>query len=537
MASPESLLRAAVACGLLDDAELHQLRREAGQQGRPLLPWVSFRRRLPQRAFYRALAESRGLPFLASSELASCQDLKTVLLPARRLLERGGLLPVREDSDGLLVACSDPDARAGFDTLRRALGRPLRPAIAEPRALELARSRLWGTSLPASIDAVHYFDELLAEAWNACASDIHISGQPDGWRVRMRIDGRLQEYAAQLPEALGLALISRVKVLAGLDIAEKRQPQDGGFSFPLPAGDGLKIDLRLATAPTRFGERATLRLLGVASAALELRELGLEADGLTALADFLARPAGLFLLTGPTGSGKTTTLYAAIRALLSSEINVMTVEDPVESILPGASQLQVDQAGKLSFAGALRSILRHDPDVIMVGEIRDRETAEIALKSALTGHAVLSSLHTNSALGSVTRLRDLGLDSPLIAATLALAIAQRLVRRLCLRCRQPRPFDAMVGRCLQWTAATAPELYAPGGCAHCLGSGYSGRVGLFELLQATPELRSAIARGEPETALAPLAQAAGLVPLRERACQSVLAGTTSFTEALQCGVL
>ena len=308
-------------------------------------------------------------------------------------------------------------------------------------------------------DPVQLVDRVLRAGLFAHASDVHLDPEADSTRVRFRIDGALEEVL-RIPAAATAGVTSRLKVLAKLDIAERRAPQDGGFMWRLPgagAAGATPLDVRMATLPTRHGERVTLRLLEAGGRRLTLGEIGMEGEELKAFTEVLKRPHGLVLLTGPTGSGKTTTLYAAIGELLKGEAkNIITVEDPIEYEVPGIAQAEVDSSDKVNFAKALKSLLRHDPDVVMIGEIRDSQSLDAAVKASLTGHLVLSTLHTNDAKSSVTRLVDMGLDAKLVPAVLRLAVAQRLVRRTCRECG---------GK----------------GCVNCAGRGYAGRIGIFEV--------------------------------------------------------
>lgn len=315
-------------------------------------------------------------------------------------------------------------------------------------------------------DSVRLVDRILRAGLLMHASDVHFDPMRDAVRVRFRIDGLLEDVL-HIPAAVAPAVTSRLKVLASLDIAERRAPQDGGFSWRMPGGGASinPLDVRMATLPVRYGERVTLRLLETGGRRLALDDLGMNARDRAVFERTLANPQGLLLLTGPTGSGKTTTLYAAIKKLLDgTPKNILTVEDPVEYEIPGVAQAEVDPSDKVNFAKALKSLLRHDPDVVMIGEIRDAASLDAAVKAALTGHLVLSTLHTGSAKATLTRLVDMGLDAPLASATLHLAVAQRLVRRLCLSCREQGARG--------WTAK---------GCPACGGRGYRGRIGLFEL--------------------------------------------------------
>lgn len=344
-------------------------------------------------------------------------------------------------------------------------------------------------------DPVMLADRILRAGLFLHASDVHLDPMREYLRVRLRIDGELEEVL-RIPTAMQSALTSRLKVLAGLDIAERRAPQDGGFSWRLPGGVASSstppLDVRMATLPVRHGERITLRLLEAGGKRLGIDELGMSQADREVFDAVLRRPHGLVLLTGPTGSGKTTTLYAAINELLrlGDAKNIITVEDPVEYEIPGVAQAEVDGADKVNFSKALKSILRHDPDVVMIGEIRDADSLDAAVKAALTGHLVLSTLHTNDAPSCVTRLVDMGLDEKLVPATLRLAVAQRLVRRLCTACGGAAGSD----------------------CDVCGGRGFSGRIGVFEFY--TPEK--------------------GLVrTMREDAMDKVSQGVTTLSEVVR----
>lgn len=325
-------------------------------------------------------------------------------------------------------------------------------------------------------DSVRLVDRILRAGLLMQASDVHFDPMPTGVRVRFRVDGILEEVL-QIPLSMASAVTSRLKVLSSLDIAERRAPQDGGFSWRMPGASLAPLDVRTATLPVRHGERITLRLLEAGGRRLALGDLGMNGSDRRVFEKTLSNPQGLLLLTGPTGSGKTTTLYAAINHLLQlSPKNILTVEDPVEYEIPGVAQAEVDSSDKVNFTKALKSLLRHDPDVVMIGEIRDAASLDAAVKASLTGHLVLSTLHSNSAKASLTRLVDMGLDAPLASATLHLAVAQRLVRRLCPACRVKGESG--------WTAK---------GCPECAQRGYKGRIGLFELYSPSAGVETSMA--------------------------------------------
>jgi general secretion pathway protein E len=378
-------------------------------------------------------------------------------------------------------------------------------------------------------DAVALCDEFLQAAILRGASDIHVVPAARGLAVQLRVDGELENYR-ELPAACHSAVTSRLKVLAGLDIAEKRAAQDGRITSQFGARS-RKVDIRVATLPTRYGERITLRLLTPHDSKISLAGLGMRDCSLAAFSEATARPHGLVLLTGPTGSGKSTTLYVAIEQLLESRGgNVITIEDPVEYEIAGASQVEVDSADKVNFSKALRSVLRHDPDVVMIGEIRDAETASIAVKASLTGHLVFSTLHTNTAAGVVTRLIDMGVEPFLIAATLRMSVAQRLVRRLCPHCRRQRALTEIEALTLKQPDMVGQTVFDPVGCVYCAGRGFSGRIGLFEMLSSNEALAKKIAEGASEDDLIADARQRELPLLLEDGLAKVLDGTTTVHE-------
>jgi type IV pilus assembly protein PilB len=401
-------------------------------------------------------------------------------------------------------------------------------AVAEPEGLATLLLRLRGkeAGVGAEIeDPVRLFERVVREAFLRRASDIHIEPVKDGARLRLRVDGRLEIIGAPLTKELGDSLVSRVKVLSGMDIAETRTPQDGGLIYPVENGDA--IEMRVASAPVKFGERLTLRVMKSDPNRQKLDALGLAPVMVARLREALGHPHGMVLVTGPTGSGKSTTLYCALRELDADSLNILTAEDPIEQLIPGVSQVQVNS--KIGFAGALRSFLRHDPDVILVGEIRDLDTADVALKAATTGHMVLSTLHTNSAPGAITRLVDIGCERFMLGATLRGILAQRLVRMLCPHCRRKQEADAETRRLLRQADDTPLTIWEPAGCPRCLGSGYRGRIGLYEALWVDADVAAAIASGVGERELA--RQARDYWPLADDARDKVLGGLTSFAEA------
>jgi type IV pilus assembly protein PilB len=369
---------------------------------------------------------------------------------------------------------------------------------------------------------------VLSEALRANASDIHIEAAEHEIRIRLRVDGVLRDFL-QAPGWLHSGLTSRLKVLGKLDIAEKRLPQDGRFKVHFR---GKVTDVRLSTLPTQFGEKAVLRLLGSSEGIPTPDQLGVPAAQLEAMKEAVAQPQGMVIVTGPTGSGKTTTLYSLLNYRRSSEVSIVTVEDPIEYHLVGANQVQVNTKVGLSFASCLRSILRQDPDVVLLGEIRDRETAEIAFHAAMTGHLVLTSLHTNSSVATVLRLLDLGVDPFVISSTVTMVVAQRLARTICTACREPHVPSPHLLRRLRWDD---PDfIFTRGrGCRACHGSGFKGRTGIYEILQMTPVVREAVSRRASEVEILKAARGSGFVTLIGDAHEKIRSGLTTPEEIVR----
>ena len=496
-----ALIDAGVQAGIVDQARLDALRLQARRERIRLVEAVARAGRFPEAALYQALADQRNMPFFQAHDLKP--DRPALAQLPTKMLQRQPMLPVRKH-ERLYLVVADPDAGPLLETAQRASGETMELALTAPETLNAAIRRYLDELHPdaerqevvGDSDAVGLLDEIMKDAYLRRASDVHFEPERHGLRVRLRVDGYLQDYLKPLSHAEGEAVITRLKVLAGLDIAEQRMAQDGGMSYQIQHWDVPATDIRVATIPTRWGERVTLRLLGQGSDGLDLPELGMPESILKKFRDVINMPDGILLVTGPTGSGKSTTLYAALRELDSDIQNILTVEDPVEQVIEGISQVQVNV--KVGFAQALRAFLRHDPDVILVGEIRDLETAETALKAAMTGHLVLSTLHTNDAVGAITRLVDIGSPHYLVGSTVKGIIAQRLVRRLCPHCKVEREATAEEMIYLEPEAEHAWVVHESRGCPSCLGSGYLGRIGIYEALWIDRPLRDKIAAGASE---------------------------------------
>jgi len=462
------------------------------------------------------------------------------------------VLPLTVREGVLRVAVADPVDVVALDDLRmRAQGLRLEVVVAAESQLRDKIAELWSqvvtedalekfvselsvdeeVNLEAGDDegAVAAVQQILSAAVRAGASDVHIEPMRDGVRVRVRIDGTLRPLMS-LPRSGHSSIVARTKIVSGLDIVERRVPQDGRARLRV---DGRDRNLRVSTLPTMHGEKIVVRLLSDQASLPSLTDLGMGLDQELILQNALHLPQGLVLITGPTGSGKSTTLYAAIRQMVNDERNLITLEDPVEIELPGVAQVQVSDKTGMTFAAGLRSALRQDPDVIMVGEIRDQITAELAVRAALTGHLVLSTLHTNDSASAVIRLVEMGVPNYLVASSLTLSMAQRLVRKPCTECVVRMPADLDTRRRLGMTDGEAAACMAPVGCRSCGMSGYSGRIGLYEMLPITRGVRAALMAGAGETAIASAAMSDGFRSLQRLGVEAAVAGLTTPAELLR----
>lgn len=462
---------------------------------------------------------------------------------------RYGVLPVAFTESTVTIATPAPFDHECEQALAFATGRRVRTVLASPLSVARGLDELYaaaspwsavgaaesrhtigtaaGAEPPAEGAIVALVDSLIADGIAARASDIHLEREENAVAVRHRVDGVLRAVRTLEPET-GLPLVSRIKIMAGLDIADRLRPQDGRLTVTVGAG---QVDLRVSTLPAAHGEKVVLRILDARAGAGTLETLGLPAGALARLTRVLDAREGLVLVTGPTGSGKTTTLYAALRSILRRGLNVVTVEDPVEYRLPGIVQVQVSVRTGLTFAAALRSILRQDPDVILVGEIRDAETATIAVQAALTGHLVLSTLHTIDAAGAVARLDDLGVDRYKTAASLRGIVAQRLLRRLCVTCRSLDDED--LGPAMARYASQLPARWHERGCRACGGTGFRGRLAALEILECSAVVERTIAQGAPAAEVAHAAHASGMQRLWDAGIEQVAVGATSTSELLR----
>jgi type IV pilus assembly protein PilB len=486
-------------------------------------------------------------------------DPDAARLVPEEFARRHVVLPIRRENGHLAVAMTDPHDLPLVNDLRLLTGLQITPYLAgradilanlsrvnsmRPRIQEAARtlqesrplaevSRITAlelSSITATSPAVEIVNLMITQGLRDRASDIHIEPQNDHLRIRFRVDGVLQDVA-HLPPATGAALASRIKIMADMNIVERRRAQDGQISLTV---DGRSLDIRVATIETVWGEKLVLRLLDRGRSLITLKQLGFSHDAYKAFHTMLHAPYGMIIVSGPTGSGKTTTLYASINELDQQVRNIMTIEDPVEYMFDNINQSQINKLADITFANGLRAILRQDPDIILVGEIRDRETAEIAVQSALTGHLVLSSLHATDAVGALLRFIDMGIEGFLIASSVVAIVAQRLVRKVCDGCKvahvptlEEAEFAASIGR------AVPDVLYTGQGCGRCNHTGYYDRIGVFEVLTMSDDLKRLVINKASHKEILSAATANGMVPLRVDAWERVAAGTTSVSEVLR----
>ena len=471
-----------------------------------------------------------------------------------RFLQASTALVFDEDEDRMSLVMADPQDQYVLKALRLFSGKNVVPHIGIPSDIEAGLAQLFENSDEAAADGeltdrfmddvehlkelageapvIRLVNQLIQNAAEAGASDIHIEPFEDLLKVRYRVDGLLREVEAP-PTQSAAAVISRVKIMANMNIAERRLAQDGRFKQRVR---GKEFDFRISTVPTMYGESVVLRLLKRDEVELDFGPLGFSPEQADAMRDILAQPHGILLVTGPTGSGKSTTLYAALRHLNKPERMIITVEDPVEYNIHGVNQMQVKPQIGLTFANALRSIVRQDPDVIMIGEMRDSETAQIAVQSALTGHLVLSTLHTNDAPGSVMRLLDMGIPDYLLTSAVNAIQAQRLVRKLCMDCREPyRPIDEVINRwqLQRFGDPVSMTLHRAVGCTSCGGTGYVGRSAILEILSFTETIKQLVLKRSDTSKIAAAAIDEGMVPMRDDGLQKVVAGQTTLEEVLR----
>ena len=544
--------------GKLDAAGLDRalrLQQDSGEKLGVLLVTLGV---VAQRDVSEALAEQLGLPLVEAASYPELPILEERV--SARFLRESRALPLAEDESELALAMADPTDEYTVNAFEMVTGRKVRPQVAIPTELDAALERLYGAGksalgqilgdveqrddlafdadiqqlkdLASEAPVIRMVSLIITNALDTRASDIHIEPFENRLIVRYRIDGVLHEVESP-PRRLSAAVISRIKIMANLDIAERRLPQDGRIRLRV---QGKEIDLRVSTVPTMHGESVVMRILDKGGVALDFKRLGFEEDTLKKFLDVLLEPHGILLVTGPTGSGKTTTLYTALDRLNQPDVKILTVEDPVEYQMAGINQIQVKPQIDLTFANALRSIVRQDPDVIMIGEIRDLETAQIAVQSALTGHLVLSTVHTNDAASTVNRLLDMGVEDYLLTSTVIGILAQRLVRTLCQACKTSYTALPEVVAELGLHKFVPPgdvTLYHAKGCKECAQTGFIGRISIMEMLPMSDSLRTHIMRHANSAELRAEAIKEGMVTMYEDGMRKALNGVTTFEEVLR----
>jgi general secretion pathway protein E len=542
--------------GKLVANDLARARRLADESGDGLLRMLVRLGLVSERDMAQALAVVLALPLVEAADYPQAPILAERL--SLRFLRDARILPLQEDDERLEAAFADPTDVFGTQALAMAAGKPVTLRVGLPSEIEAALERLYaqggrspdeelleGELAEVSEDDIEHLKDLASEApvirlvnqiiqraVESRASDIHIEPFADDLKIRYRIDGILKEMDSP-PSRLTAAVISRIKIMSKLNIAERRLPQDG--RIPLRV-QGKELDLRVSTVPTLFGESVVMRLLDKESVRFDFDTLGFDGSPRERLLEILEMPYGIFLVTGPTGSGKSTTLYTALSRLNTQERKIITVEDPVEYQLSGINQIQVKPQIGMTFAGALRSIVRQDPDIIMVGEMRDLETARIAVQSALTGHIVLSTLHTNDAASGVTRLLDMGVEDYLLTSTVNGILAQRLVRRLCPACAVAfEPLPELAAKLERVAAGVGMDivLHRPVGCAQCNGTGYRGRLVIAEVLIMTDPIRQAVLGHVTATEIQRLAVEEGMTSMYDDGLRKALDGRTTVEEVMR----
>lgn len=554
----KSLSETLAEIGLLTREQLKKAQEEERKTGQPFRKIIVQKGLISEEDLIAFMASNMNLPRI---ELESyIIDPKIIELVPEDLARKHQIIPVLKIGNRLTCAMYDPLNLFAIDELRNKTGLDIEPAIATEKEIKKALNEHYGAKgtiedIVQTIDrerldlkegqeldlkrleevsgeppVVRLVNLIIMEALNDSASDVHVEPEEEALRIRYRIDGILHDRPA-VPKYLQSAVVSRIKILSNLDIAERRAPQDGRFQMNM---ENRQIDIRVSAVPTVYGENVVMRLLDRASTILSLTDLGFSKEVLDKYNKLIRRPHGIILVTGPTGSGKTTTLYASLNVINSGEKNIITIEDPVEYHLAGIRQIQVDPKAGVTFANGLRSILRQDPDIIMVGEIRDKETSEIAIQAALTGHLVFSTLHTNDAPGAITRLIDMGIEPFLISSSIVGVLAQRLVRTICNDCKDrytPSREDlkdiGMDGK------ATKIKFSKGKGCPKCMNTGYKGRIGIFELMTINDEIHNSIVAKAPGEEIRKKAQASGMITLKEDGLSKIRGGVATVEEVLR----
>lgn len=554
MSQRKSLGESLVEARVISQEQLVQAQseeRRSGQRLRKVLVKLGF---IEENDLVEFLARELGLLRMELNNILI--DPKIIELVPEELARKYEIVPVLKIDNRITCAMVDPLNIFALDEIRAKTGLIIEPAVTTQDEIRKALDEHYGAKgeldeIIKNISAKHFegrevnikelenvgnepvviklVNLVVIDAVKRGSSDIHIEPEENDLKIRLRIDGILREFV-QLPKYLQSAVLSRVKLMAGLDIAERRSPQDGKFGFKI---EEKEIDVRVSSVPTIHGENIVLRLLDVSKALLDMEELGFSKEILEEYQKLILRPHGIILVTGPTGSGKTTSLYSSLNQINTTERNIITIEDPVEYKLPLIRQIQVNPKVNLTFASGLRSILRQDPDIIMVGEIRDLETAEIAVQASLTGHLVFSTLHTNDAAATITRLIDMGVEPFLIASSVVCVLAQRLIRMICPACKEKYTPSAELLKDIGLPVEKKTVFYKGLGCSRCMKSGYKGRIGIYELMVIDEKLRNLITSKAAAAEIKKHAQSSGMLTLKEDGIRKIREGLTSVEEVLR----
>jgi type IV pilus assembly protein PilB len=554
----KSLGESLVEQKLITDEQLKSAIRESEKTNEPLRKVLVKMALVSEEDIVTFFEEQLGIPRIDLRNYLI--DAKVLSLIPEGLAKKYNLIPLFKTGDILTIATADPLNVVALDEIRIKTKSNIEPAVATESELKNAINQYYGIGgsiedIIKSIDMktlaieegkeeiepeklrniaeeapiIKLVNLIILQAIRDKASDIHVEPEEENLKVRFRVDGILHEQAT-IPKQMQAAVLSRIKIMSDMNIATKRIPQDGRFRLNIEGG---QIDMRVSSMPTMFGENIVMRLLDTTSILIGLERLGFDEKNLEHFKSLIVRPYGIILVTGPTGSGKTTTLYSALNTINTPDKNIITIEDPVEYQLKMVRQSQINPKAGLTFATGLRSILRQDPDVIMVGEIRDLETAEISVQAALTGHLVFSTLHTNDAPGSLNRLIDMGVEPFLISSSVIGVVAQRLVRTICSSCKQSYTPSEEVIRDFGAELPSNPKFYRGAGCKACKNSGYKGRIGIFEMLLITDKIRDLILAKTPSSQIKHVAQEAGMKTLRQDGITKVLAGATTIDEVIR----
>ncbi len=543
--------------GLLNEAQLKVALNEQKKLGKKLGEVLVELGYIEEDVLLKVIAEQLNVKIITADDIEFTAELKKII--PQNIARRLNIIPIRVEGDTIHIATNDPTNIFAIDEIMRITGKEIETHIISKEDLLIAFEKIYGSedrlfkiaedveksileigndekfleSVGENSPAISLVDGIISKAVSEKASDIHIEPDEDNLRIRFRVDGLLHEVLL-LNKILHPAIISRIKIMSNMNIAEKRVPQDGRFKVRINFKD---IDFRVSTLPTNYGEKVVMRVLDRSKAMLELKNIGMDHHSLEAYQDIVKKPYGIVLISGPTGSGKTTTLYATLNQLNSIDKNIVTVEDPIEYNFKLINQVQVDETAEVTFASALRSILRQDPDIIMVGEIRDKETAEISIQASLTGHLVLSTIHTNDAISSVTRLVDMGIEPFLVSTSVIGLVGQRLVRKVCLNCATEYEPESELLKRIGYDENSGVKFVRGEGCQECHYTGYSGRIGIYEVLKVDSKIRELINKNASVDTIKEYAVQNGFRTMYQSGMALAKTGITTLEEVMRVTVI